>query len=218
MSKIKRSRVVGPLAVHADGFRCELAGLGYTPGSAELQVRLMGQLSRWLMEQSLGPSELDRSRVAQFLACHGQGRNRVPTERSLVPLLGYLRRLGVAPEPAPTPLTPVEELVVRYGRWLVGQRGLADRTVGRYQAAARRFLEERERALDAGGGNGAEDLTGADVTGFLLRECTRLSVGSAKGRVAELRSLLRFLYLEGVTPTVPPRDRTPGFHAARAWS
>jgi hypothetical protein len=207
MSKIKRSRVVGSLAAHADGFRSELAGLGYTPASAELQVWLMGRLSRWLAEENLEPSELDPSRVAQFLATHEEDRNRVPTERSLVPLLGYLRSLGVAPEPSPTPLTPVEELVGQYRRWLVGQRDLAARTVGRYLAAARRFLEERASA--AGGGHGAEDLTGADVTGFLLRECTRLSVGSAKGRVAELRSLLRFLYLEGVTSTalavaVPP--------------
>ncbi|MCA1698295.1 MAG: hypothetical protein LC790_05060 [Actinobacteria bacterium] len=38
-------------------------------------------------------------------------------------------------------------------------------------------------------------LTGADVSAFLLAECARVSVGSAKGRTAELRSLLRSLYL-----------------------
>src|SRR5206468_157567 len=32
---------------------------------------------------------------------------------------------------------------------------------------------------------------------FLLEECARVSVGSAKGRTAELRSLLRFLFLRG---------------------
>jgi integrase len=52
-------------------------------------------------------------------------------------------------------------------------------------------------------------LTGADVTAFLLGECSRLAVGSAKGVANELRSLLRFLYLEGLTPlalatAVPP--------------
>ena len=44
-------------------------------------------------------------------------------------------------------------------------------------------------------------LTGADVSAFLLQECARVSVGSAKGRVAELRSLLRFLFLRGFTDT-----------------
>jgi integrase len=52
-------------------------------------------------------------------------------------------------------------------------------------------------------------LTGADVNVFLLRECARVSAGSAKGRVAELRSILRFLYLQGITTrrlgtAVPP--------------
>jgi site-specific recombinase XerD len=52
-------------------------------------------------------------------------------------------------------------------------------------------------------------LTGADINAFLLRECGRVSAGSAKGRVAELRSILRFLYLEGITAVplgtaVPP--------------
>jgi hypothetical protein len=31
-------------------------------------------------------------------------------------------------------------------------------------------------------------LTGGEVTSLLLVECSRVSVGSAKGRVAELRS------------------------------
>src|SRR5665811_1813375 len=52
-------------------------------------------------------------------------------------------------------------------------------------------------------------LTGADVNAFLLRECARISSGSAKGRVGELRSILRFLYLLNITSlrletSVPP--------------
>jgi site-specific recombinase XerD len=52
-------------------------------------------------------------------------------------------------------------------------------------------------------------LTGAEVSAFLLAECTRCSVGAAKGRVAELRALLRYLFVQGLTPlalsaAVPP--------------
>jgi integrase len=52
-------------------------------------------------------------------------------------------------------------------------------------------------------------LTGADLNAFLLRECARVSAGSAKGRVAKLRSLMRFFHLHGLTPmklggAVPP--------------
>jgi site-specific recombinase XerD len=87
-------------------------------------------------------------------------------------------------------------LVVEYREWLVGERGLAEPTVVRYDRLARRFLAARVSdagELDAAG------LTGAEVSAFLLEECARISLGSAKGRVAELRSLLRFLYLRGHT-------------------
>jgi integrase len=43
-----------------------------------------------------------------------------------------------------------------------------------------------------------KDLGGEHVTAFLLRECERLSVDSAKGKVGELRSLLRFLFVRGL--------------------
>ena len=54
-----------------------------------------------------------------------------------------------------------------------------------------------------------ENLSGADVTNFLLRECSRLAVRSAQDLVTDLRSLMRFLLVEGLTPTdlanaVPP--------------
>lgn len=84
--------------------------------------------------------------------------------------------------------------------------GLAEATVARYQHTARRFLQEqsvRDGVLVPA------VLTGTDVNSFLLRECARVSAGSAKGRVAELRSVLRFLYLRGLMPrrlgmAVPP--------------
>lgn len=69
------------------------------------------------------------------------------------------------------------------------------------------MLEERQTV--AGRTTGVEELSGPDVTAYLLRESSRLAVGSAKGLVTELRSWLRFWFLEGLTPTalaqaVPP--------------
>jgi len=55
----------------------------------------------------------------------------------------------------------------------------------RYESTARGFLGEhavREGVLVP------QLLTGADVKAFLLCECGRVSAGSAKGRVAELRA------------------------------
>ena len=92
--------------------------------------------------------------------------------------------------------TPVERFVGEYREWLVVERGLAAATVLRYEALARRFLTERVSPADELGVGG---LGGAEVMEFLLGECARVSIGSAKGRVAELRSLLRFLHLRGLT-------------------
>jgi site-specific recombinase XerD len=76
----------------------------------------------------------------------------------------------------------------------------------RYENTARRFLQQQAMT---GGGLNLAGLTGTDVNAFLLRECGRISAGSAKGRVAELRAILRFLYLQDLTPlrlatAVPP--------------
>ena len=86
-------------------------------------------------------------------------------------------------------------------------RGLAASTVVGYVAVARRFLSERASA--AGDETGVAGLCGGVVNAFLLRECERLAVGSAKNRVTGLRSLLRFLRLEGLVAAdlaaaVPP--------------
>ena len=76
-----------------------------------------------------------------------------------------------------------------------GRTGFGFSNILRYERTARRFLQQRE---DAVGSRFIEDLAGKDVVSFLLQETARASVGTAKGRVAELRSLLRFLYLKKV--------------------
>ncbi len=123
----------------------------------------------------------------------------------MVPLLSYLREAGVTPAAKPL-LTPLGALLGQYRSWLVQERGLAATTVLRYENTARRFLREQ---ASVGDGFEPATLNGMDVNAFLLRECARVSAGSAKGRVAELRSVLRFLYLQGITPlrlgtAVPP--------------
>jgi hypothetical protein len=122
--------------------------------------------------------------------------------RGLAPLLGYLRGLGVVPEPAcPVPVTAVDVLLERYGGYLAAERGLAASTVRYYLDEARGFLAGREDRL-AG-------LTAAEVSGFTAAECRRRGTGSAKILVTALRSVLRFLAVEGLAPpglqdAVPP--------------
>ena len=52
------SRMRGPLAQYASGFRDELVELGYAPSSARRQMEVMSQLSGWMMQTGLRPREL----------------------------------------------------------------------------------------------------------------------------------------------------------------
>lgn len=199
-------RKAGLLGPHVEGYRGWLAGRGYTPLTVRNMLKDLGQVGVWLSVEGIAVAELDEERMAAFLrARRAAGKRRVPGARGMVPLLSYLREIGVAP-PAQPSETPLGALLGRYRSWMVQDRGLSAATVLRYENAARRFLAEQAVVGDV---FDPAALTGVDVSAFLLRECARVSAGSAKGRVAELRSVLRFLYVEGLTPlqlgaAVPP--------------
>ena len=119
--------------------------------------------------------------------------------QTLAPLFGYLHDEQVLlPEQAAA--ATAEELLASYRRYLILERGVAPLTALRYERMARRFLLGRVSRADAQ--TGAEDLSGAEVIAYLAGCCSRLSTtGSAKREAADLRSLLRFLYLKGITAT-----------------
>ena len=89
---------------------------------------------------------------------------------------------------------PVGRLLEEYRGYLLVERRLSTRTVEGYECIARVFLVDRERNH---GELALGELTPADVSGFLLRECSRLSVGGARGMVAKLRPLLVYLHVTG---------------------
>ncbi|MFE5709089.1 site-specific integrase [Rhodococcus koreensis] len=168
-------------------------------------LKVVGTLGRWMERRDVSPGELGSAAFVEFIDdCRYRGMRRVPSIRSLDPLLGFLRGEGVVGD-LPSPSSPMEMLLADYRVWLVTDRGLSETTIIRYEKLARRFLEQH-------GGDGGIDVASLDgkrIVAFLIQESERLSVGGAKGRVAELRSLLKFLYLRGWTPrllttVVPP--------------
>ena len=198
MIRPARVRVVGSLALYAPGFRKELDRQGYKPGSAGEQLLLMAHVSRWLASRDLNAGELTAVRVEQFLrARRAEGYAHLRSARALSPLLEHLRGLGVVPTPSPAVLaTPIEAVLERYSVYLFEERGLSASSVRNYVDVARLFLSDREVTA---GALELEGLTTAAVSEFVLGECRRCSVGSAKCMVTRLRSLLRFLHLEGLT-------------------
>jgi len=192
-----RVRVVGPLAQYRVGFEEALAAAGYTALSAANVLRLMGHLSRWLEARGLCAADLAGDVVSAYLASRrAAGYTCWLSPRGLAPLLDHLRMVGVVPPPVVGVVSgPVDEVVERYRGYLVGERGLAPATVRYYLVDARSFLAGW---VDDDGVR-LSRLSAADVTAFVVEQCGRRSVGAAKILVTVLRSLLRFLFLEGLT-------------------
>ncbi len=191
-----RVRVSGPLAVHAVGFGEELTRRGYPPERAARHVQLLAHLSRWLEAEGLPAGELTEARVADFLAARrAAGYAEVPTTQTMIRLLGYVAGLGVAPTMVPAAETVVDAVVEEYRHCLIHERGLAAATVRGYVGEARSFLSR----LDGPEGLDLSHLTAGEVNVYVVGECRRRHVGSAKVLVTALRSLLRFLSLEGYT-------------------
>jgi integrase/recombinase XerD len=81
-----------------------------------------------------------------------------------------------------------------YARWLAAERGLAETTIRRNVELVRPFLAGWERAGRVQLGY----LRAADVTAFVVARCQNARGGTAPRMVTALRSLLRFLHVEGL--------------------
>jgi site-specific recombinase XerD len=186
-------RKPGWLGPYVEGYSAWLVGRGYTALTARNMLKEFGQVGRWLAVKQVEVQQLSDQQLARFLADRRRaGCRKLPGMRGLGVPLAYLREVG-AVVPPPSSRTEVDVLLEQYRQWLVVDRGLAPQTVLRYRKTGRRFLVECAAA-----GVQPSALTGAEVNAFLIAECGRVSAGSAKGRVAELRSLLRFLFVAEV--------------------
>jgi integrase/recombinase XerD len=208
--------VSGPLAPYAAGFASWLRSRAYSPSAAADRLCQFDQLSRWLEREGLGVGELTDEQAERFVAARrAAGRVTWVAPKSVMLPLEYLRELAVAPTPAPALAQgPLEELLAKYHRYLLVERGLSEHTVfDAYGPVARLFVAGREGPARLE----LERLSAADVSMFLARECPKRSVSGARDLVCALRSFLRYLHLAGLTeaplvwavPSVADlRDRT----------
>jgi site-specific recombinase XerD len=175
-------------------------------------LKVLGQLGRWMIANDVDVSQLDWETIARFLAYRSSDDFRqTPNRRGLRLLLELLIAEHIIDARDPAPPSELEALLRDYRRWLTAERGLAEATVLRYLNCARRFLGLR---ADRDGAVHVETLTSVETTAFLLTEARRCSVGATKGRVAELRALLRYLYVRGSTTTLLSQSIPPvaGWH------
>jgi integrase/recombinase XerD len=190
------ARVCGPLEPYADGLRVELERLGYTPLSAAGHVRLVAHLSRWMLRGSLSASMLTPTTVdAYFAERRAAGYSNSLTARSLRPLLDYLQELGAVAALGPAAATsPCERLLGRYRDYLLAERGLAASTVELNVRMVRPFLAYQ---LPDDGQLDLQRLSAGEVAAFVVAQ-SRKRPRSVGRLVTGLRSLLRFLHVDGV--------------------
>lgn len=194
-TRVSRVSMTGPVAPFADAYREELLDRGYTPLSTVNELRQVARFSRWLEAGGLTVAEVSDVRIEEFLASQRvAGRDRHSLSRpGLRCLLEVLSGLGVVAVQAPAVAsTPTDELLGRFERYLLAERGLAEGTVVLYLAGARRFVAglSADRPL--------AELAAGDVTAAVLRESEGVSVSAAQNFVSGLRSFLRFCFIEGL--------------------
>jgi site-specific recombinase XerD len=221
-----RIQVSGPLAPYAEGWRAELAARGFARHSVLAHAQLMAHLSGWMLAAGHNAGSLTGEVISGYLeARQAAGYRARSGGRALVPLLGYLRGLGVVPQPAAMPATPAEALLAEFSGYLAGERGLAAVTVHRYLRFARVLITGLDIAAEAD----LAAMTAADIAAFTVCQASRRNPADMQGLVTAVRSLLRFLHVTGrvrarldaAVPSAPgrratslPRGIAPGQAAA----
>lgn len=201
--------IEGPLAPWATGIAGQLKTLGYAPSTAAQRMQLVGRLSRFVQLRGLAASELSAEVVEEFFEdLHANHGSSWPTSKAFAWLVEYLRDAGVAPPPRPSlPQSWEENLIDRYRRYLLDERGLVRKTVIARERTVLLFLA-------AHSGRELQDLDAGDVSRFVTRQCRRLSTRSAERLVNGLRSFLRFALVEGLI-TAPLASAVP---SVARWS
>jgi len=199
------------LEPYADGLRGELERLGYTPLSAAGHVRLVAHLSRWMIREGLSVSALTPTTVDAYFAERRARYHNSVTARSVRPLLDYLQELGVVAAPVPAAArSACEQLLGRYRDYLLVERGLVASTVELNVRMVRPFLAAK---LRADGQLDLQELSVGEVATFVVAQ-SRKRPRSVGRLVTALRSLLRFLHVEGVTE----RPLAGAVQSVASWS
>ena len=204
-------RITGALLAHRRGLWEALLALGYSPLSVLNLLRVTAHLGRWLDEQSLSLEALTHETIGAFLEARRRSYTQFTTHRALSPILEYLEEVGaiiLAPPVAP-PSSAVDRVVERYTQYLLRERGVTPGSAHAYGGIARRFLTTRCAVVS----DGALRLEASDVTSFVLADSSHYRTGTTKYIATVLRSLLRYLYLDGKLAV----DLTGALPAVAGW-
>lgn len=189
-------RVSGPLAGLVPSFRQELFRLGYASNTVAHQLRLVAGLSRWLAGRGMGAADLSESVAESFMRSWRRTHVNLRTTRALKPFIGFLDSSGVQRKhDVPKTLSPADRILGDFARYLVAERALRPATVTNYLNQTGPFLRWRIERAGADFGRLGTD----EVTDFLLYRAESETLGSIKVAATAIRSLLRWMFMTGIT-------------------
>jgi len=203
--------VVGPLANYWRGFREDLEAQGYLARPIECQMQLLAHASRFMERERISLGEFGDDEARRFMAERRTGGfpDRL-SDKALVPLLGYLRRLGVVPDVVVEPLDGrVEEIIASYKTYLREERGLVPYTVNCYTRYARLLLRRLGGEDDAS----LSSVCAEAVIAYVAVESGHRRVAAAKQFANATRWFLRYLHLCGLVGS----DYSPVVPAVAGW-
>jgi site-specific recombinase XerD len=179
------------LAAQVSGFGKWAREEGYAFSSQRQKVLLAACFSRWLGQQAISVSHVSSEHPTLYLrarASHAKvQRGDAATLRQF---LDFLRCTGVvlAEKTPPPRLTPVEQAVLTFKRYLRDERILAEASIAHYVPFVHQFLADR-----FGDGPVRLSLMGAgDVVRFVQGQASRPHLKRAKLLTSALRSFLRY--------------------------
>jgi site-specific recombinase XerD len=183
-----------PLHAYLDPFATSLVEDAYAASTVRSKLLWVVELGWWLQEEQLTVEQLSEHIVDRFLK---ELRRRGRLQRGQAPTnlrcVAYLQGQGVIPCPEPVcDTSQLAELERHYERYLRTERGLTTATVANYRPVAHGFLGHHF-------GDGPlrfEELTGSDISTYVLTQARCRSVKRAQLLVTALRSFFRFLLRE----------------------
>lgn len=194
----------GPLSPHLPAFVASLIEQRYAVVSVRAKAWNAVAFDAWLSAQSVELGHVSESHIDRFYRRRYRPRSdcrakpHIHESTALRHLLRYLRARSVCA--ATVKLTvPADDLVTRFERFLLRDRGLAASTVRGYRRTVSAFLIRRFGDLQIE----LSVVSAGDVQGFVEHQARRLPPRALKQVVSGLRAFLRYAEYRGdVVPTL----------------
>jgi site-specific recombinase XerD len=158
----------------------------------------MAHLSRWLLGEGLDMHTLRQNDLERFLQVRRRaGYTNWLSLKAMHPMQAYLKAQGISLSASTVVDSgPIDAAIDRYRHYLVYERGLGQLTVRHYTNAVRPFFLN-ELSSDGTRINW-ESVDAARVTAFVVARTPNQSRSVARTTVTALRSLLGYLYANGL--------------------